>query len=168
MAAFAFRHDEKFIPRRGKSYLAYHSEMTFECQMTAQARPSRQQRSFFVQNRNRFVGLRFCVFCFDRMAVFLHSDAMRSLCPEGVNRIWRSKKVQAQRAKLRRQCWIFSHFHAIFYRLIAPMTPYNSQAHKLEFTVHFSLRNSGNDHTFRARSRQCTFRSSGSARTPCL
>ena len=26
----------------------HHSEMTFGCQMTAQARPSRQQRSFFV------------------------------------------------------------------------------------------------------------------------
>ena len=37
-----------------------HSEMTFGCQVTAQARPPRQQRSFFVQNRNRFAGLRFC------------------------------------------------------------------------------------------------------------
>ena len=27
---------------------ACHSEMTFVCQMTAQARPSRQQRSFFI------------------------------------------------------------------------------------------------------------------------
>ena len=34
--------------------------MTFGCQVTAQARPPRQQRSFFVQNRNRFAGLRFC------------------------------------------------------------------------------------------------------------
>jgi hypothetical protein len=32
---------------------ACHSEMTFGCQVTAQARPPRQQRSFFVQNRNR-------------------------------------------------------------------------------------------------------------------
>ena len=37
-----------------------HSEMTFGCQVTAQARPPRQQRSFFVQNRNRFAGLRVC------------------------------------------------------------------------------------------------------------
>ena len=39
-----------------------HSEMTFGCQMTTQARSSDIQRSFFVQNRNHFVGLRFC-FC---------------------------------------------------------------------------------------------------------
>lgn len=38
----------------------HHSEMTFGCQMTAQARPSRQQRSFFVQPRDRFAGLRGC------------------------------------------------------------------------------------------------------------
>ena len=38
-----------------------HSEMTFVCQMTAQARSSRQQRSFFVQTRNRFAGLRVCI-----------------------------------------------------------------------------------------------------------
>ena len=37
-----------------------HSEMTFGCQVTAQARPPRQQRSSFAQNRNRFAGLRFC------------------------------------------------------------------------------------------------------------
>ena len=42
------------------SVLKTHSEMTFGCQMIAQARSSRQQRSFFVQNRNHFVGLRFC------------------------------------------------------------------------------------------------------------
>ena len=35
--------------------------MTFGCQAAAQARPPRQQRSFFVQKRNRFAGLRFCI-----------------------------------------------------------------------------------------------------------
>ena len=39
-----------------------HSEMTFGCQMNALAWSSDIQRSFFVQNRNHFVGLRFC-FC---------------------------------------------------------------------------------------------------------
>ena len=38
----------------------HHSEMTFVCQMTAQARSSRRQRSSFVQTRNRFAGLRVC------------------------------------------------------------------------------------------------------------
>lgn len=37
-----------------------HSEMTFVCQTAAQARPPRQQRSSFVQTRNRFAGLRVC------------------------------------------------------------------------------------------------------------
>jgi len=43
------------------SVVKTHSEMTFVCQMTAQARSSRQQRSFFVQTRNRFAGLRVCI-----------------------------------------------------------------------------------------------------------
>ena len=38
----------------------HHSEMTFVCQMPAQARSSRQQRSFFVQTRDRFAGSRIC------------------------------------------------------------------------------------------------------------
>ena len=37
-----------------------HSEMTFVCRAAAQARPPRQQRSSFVQTRNRFAGLRVC------------------------------------------------------------------------------------------------------------
>ena len=45
-----------------KSLCPCHTEMTFGCQMTTQARSSDIQRSFFVQNRNHFVGLRFC-FC---------------------------------------------------------------------------------------------------------
>lgn len=42
------------------SVVKTHSEMTFVCQMTTQARPSRQQRSFFVQTCNRFAGLWVC------------------------------------------------------------------------------------------------------------
>lgn len=55
-----YRKNDKTI--EFKSLCPCHSEMTFGCQMTTQARSSRQQRSFFVQNRNHFVGLRFC-FC---------------------------------------------------------------------------------------------------------
>ena len=40
----------------------HHSEMTFGCQMTAQARPSRQQRSFFVQTRDRFAESQVCLY----------------------------------------------------------------------------------------------------------
>ena len=53
-----YRKNDKTI--EFKSLCPCHTEMTFGCQMTTQARSSRQQRSFFVQNRNHFVGLRFC------------------------------------------------------------------------------------------------------------
>jgi len=45
---------------------ACHSEMTFGCQVTAQARSPRQQRSFFVQNHNR---CRWVVILFSNLVV---------------------------------------------------------------------------------------------------
>ena len=61
-----------------------HSEMTFGCQVDAQARPPRQQRSFFVQARNRFAGLRawFLPLCKVRFApTFFYSCGTRERHP---------------------------------------------------------------------------------------
>ena len=55
------------------------------CSHSAQARPSRQQRSFFVQTRNRFAGLRvcFCIknrrFCFAKAPVLYRVNPARGV-----------------------------------------------------------------------------------------
>ena len=51
----------------------HHSEMTFGCQMTAQARPSRQQRSFFVSGSQslRWIVSRYLRHCHAR-AISVH------------------------------------------------------------------------------------------------
>ena len=55
----------------------HHSEMTFVCQMPAQARSSRQQRSFFVQTRDRFAGSRICFWGWENFVCW--SDSNRTV-----------------------------------------------------------------------------------------
>ena len=60
-----------------------HSEMTFVCRQPRRARPPRQQRSFFVQTRNRFAGSRVCA---PKLAVELscsHDTLKNDLCMSG-------------------------------------------------------------------------------------